>query len=362
MFDGGSVQTQVEDAYDVAVRARDWRTLHDAILSVGKQIVCLEAREIDLLLEAEETRLYRHMGFPTIYAYIETVRDYSHHVATERMRVAHELLGLPGIREEFRAGELPWTSVRELTRVATRQTESTWLDAIDGKTSTDVQQMVRGKTKGDLPGDPVDPKKLTYRIVLEDVSAEAFMMHQQAMTALANARGASVSHDDIARAYASAVLEPPAPTMGKRRAPRYRIGITTCRDCKAAHRVGAGMEIRITPQQLEAALNDAEHVGDLERHEPPRRTTKGVPKRTHDKVTMRDKDCCAVPGCRSRRNLAIHHLLMQSLGGRHEVWNLLLLCAGHHTLLHDGVLSISGRAPDDLVFDLPLDRMRALAE
>ncbi len=362
MLDSGTSQTQLEDVYAVAIRQRDWRALHDEIVAVGKQIVCLEAREIDLLLEAEETLLYRHMGFPTIYAYIEAVRDYSHHVATERMRVAHELPELPGIREQFRAGDMAWTSVRELTRVATSKTEGAWLDAVEGKTSTDVQQMVRGKGKGDLPTDPVDPKKLKYRIILEDVSAEAFMMHQQAVTALADARGTSVSHDDIARAYATAVLEPPIVTKGKRRKPRYRIGITTCRECKAAHRVGAGMEIPIGPQVLETALRDAEHIGDLEKDERPRRITKGIPKRTQEQVLLRDKECCTVPTCRNRRKLHIHHLKWQSHGGTHELSNLLLLCGGHHKLLHDAVLSITGKAPDDVVFDLPLDRMRIREE
>ncbi|MBA3453347.1 MAG: hypothetical protein H0T42_09675, partial [Deltaproteobacteria bacterium] len=51
------LSTQVEDAYAATCRERDWITLHDQIVSVGKQIVALEAREVDLLLEAEETRL-----------------------------------------------------------------------------------------------------------------------------------------------------------------------------------------------------------------------------------------------------------------------------------------------------------------
>ncbi len=282
---------------------------------------------------------------------------HSHHVATERMRVAHELLELPAIREEFREGQMPWPSVRELTRVVTRETEDAWLDAVAGKKCADVQQLVRGKSKGDLPTAPVDPSKLKYRIVLDDVSAETFLMHQQAVTALANARGAAVSPDDIARAYATAILEPPAPNTGKRRKPRYQIGITTCRDCKIAKRVGAGLEIEIAPDELEVALRAAEHIGDLDDDEPGQRATRGIPKRTRDKVVLRDKECCVVPGCRSRRNLDFHHLRMQSMGGTHEVWNIVLLCGGHHDLLHDHVLSIRGRAPHDLVFDLPMDRV-----
>ena len=68
MFDSATTdafQSQLADAHAVTYRERDWIVLHEEILSVGRQIVCLEAREIDLLLEAEETKLYRRIGFPT---------------------------------------------------------------------------------------------------------------------------------------------------------------------------------------------------------------------------------------------------------------------------------------------------------
>ena len=38
------------------------------------------------------------------------------------------------------------------------------------------------------------------------------------------------------------------------------------------------------------------------------------------------------------------------LGGDHDPANLIVLCAGHHRLLHDGMVSITGRAPDELLF------------
>ena len=34
-----------------------------------------------------------------------------------------------------------------------------------------------------------------------------------------------------------------------------------------------------------------------------------------------------VPGCRSARNLDIHHIVEQARGGTHELWNLTLLCS-----------------------------------
>ncbi len=346
------LSTQLEDAYAATCRERDWITLHDQIVSVGTQIVALEAREVDLLLEAEETRLYKRMGFPSIYPYIEAVLGHSHHVATERMRVAHELLELPGIAEQFRAGELPWTSVRELTRVVTTPTEGAWLDAADGKTSTEVQQMVRGKSKGDLPSDPVDPKKVRYRIVLDDISAEVYAMHKQARIAFAEGNGGTCTNDEFVRRASLAVLRPPV-VADEPSKPAYQHAVTTCRECKRGHVVAAGIEAELSPQALERALCDCEHIGDLEREEPDRLRSE-IPIGTRRKVFVRDKFQCVVPGCRSCRYLEVHHLLRRSDGGGHALSGLVLLCDGHHKLLHDGVLSIRGTAPDQLVFDLPL--------
>ncbi|MBL0212845.1 MAG: HNH endonuclease [Myxococcales bacterium] len=346
-------QSQLSDAYAATCRERDWIALHEEITSVGKQIVCLEAREVDLLLEAEETKLYRRMGFPTIYAYIEAVLHRTHHVATERMRVAHELLELPQIAAQFRAGDLPWTSVRELTRVATRSTESAWLDAAEGQTSTGVQQLVRGKAKGDLPGDPVDPNKIRHRIVLENLSEETMMLFKQACTAASDAKGATCTDDELVRALAAAMLEPASQSSPSK--PRHQIATTTCRVCKQAHRVGAGMEIAVSAQELERVRCDSEDIGDLEREEPGRKLQKSIPEATRRKVLVRDKHACSVPGCRSTRFLEVHHIKPRSEGGRHELWQLTSLCDGHHILLHEGVIAIRGTAPDHLVFELPLD-------
>jgi hypothetical protein len=42
--------------------------------------------------------------------------------------------------------------------------------------------------------------------------------------------------------------------------------------------------------------------------------------------------------------------VFRELGGSHDASNLVLLCDGHHTQLHEGNVSITGRAPDELVF------------
>jgi hypothetical protein len=78
------------------------------------------------------------------------------------------------------------------------------------------------------------------------------------------------------------------------------------------------------------------------------------------RVFERDGYRCTVPGCTSQRNLHAHHVLFRSRGGRDDLANLTTLCAAHHQRgVHTGVIRISGRAPEELVFELPLGRFRS---
>jgi hypothetical protein len=75
------------------------------------------------------------------------------------------------------------------------------------------------------------------------------------------------------------------------------------------------------------------------------------------RVFERDGWRCTVPGCTSYRNLHAHHVLFRSAGGGGELANLVTLCAAHHQRgVHAGLIRISGRAPANLVFELPLGR------
>ena len=78
------------------------------------------------------------------------------------------------------------------------------------------------------------------------------------------------------------------------------------------------------------------------------------------RVFDRDGWRCTVPGCTSYRNLHAHHVTFRSRGGSDEDANLTTLCAAHHQRgVHGGIIRITGRAPDGLVFELPVGRFGA---
>src|SRR5699024_6928722 len=51
-------------------------------------------------------------------------------------------------------------------------------------------------------------------------------------------------------------------------------------------------------------------------------------------LIRRDRGC-AVPGCGRSRFLHAHHVIFWARGGQTTMDNLVLLCSGHHRLVHD---------------------------
>jgi hypothetical protein len=82
------------------------------------------------------------------------------------------------------------------------------------------------------------------------------------------------------------------------------------------------------------------------------RTTRVIPRSIRRALNIRDKGC-VIPGCQSRpRYCDAHHVVHWLFGGDTRLGNLCLLCARHHTLVHEGsvtlpdsVLEMAGRLP-----------------
>jgi hypothetical protein len=82
------------------------------------------------------------------------------------------------------------------------------------------------------------------------------------------------------------------------------------------------------------------------------------PKLRVDPIMIRDDYRCMVPGCSARGNLHDHHVERRSQGGTNDLWNRLPLCWWHHQKLHEGKLTVTGRADGILYWRIGVDRPR----
>src|SRR5262249_28287797 len=148
-------------------RIGECRRLHGRFTERGRQRAALDAAEAADLVYAEELAIWTVFGYTTMYAYLEAELGYGPHTAGERLRVAHALPRLPQTAAKLAAGEIHHSTVRELTRVATANTEAAWLDAVAGKNLRQVERLVAGHREGDLPDDAADPELELRRISIE---------------------------------------------------------------------------------------------------------------------------------------------------------------------------------------------------
>ncbi len=324
-----------------AVQVEYRRAIHQRLSSRARQRVVLEAEEARDLVFAEEAGIWRDHGYVSMLEYMERELHYGPHAAKERLRVANELFELPALAERFRSGEVPFSVVRELTRVAIPENEHEWIASTEGKTARQVERMVSGLAKGAAPDDRPDPRIERHRIVL-DVDGEHYAKWLALRTELDDERGERLDDNAVVDAIAQ------MPSGDGTTRPRLH-AVTTCRVCKQSAFVAGGMEVPLTSAASERLLCDAAEVGDLE-SDVLVPLKPNIPSRARRKVFIRDAFACAIPGCRSRRNLDIHHITFRSHGGTHALSNILLTCAGHHAQVHEGLLVITGRAPDELVF------------
>ena len=301
-----------------------WRALHHQLCGISKRRAALDAEEARCLREAIAIELWRRLGYVHLDEYLERELGYAPQAGNARVRDAHALVLLPRIEASLEDGVLSFSAVRELTRVAQPDTEQAWLDAAYGKNLRQIEAMVSGKKPGDRPEDPARPE-LVKRILRLELTPSAFAAFRQAQAVIADEHGVRLDDSALIETLCRRALEGGA---GSER-PAHQIAYTVCESCRRGWQNGAGREVEVSAEVIDRARCDAEVIGSLEADEPARVSSTITP-RVRRQVLARDHHACAVPGCRSARNLDVHHIQFRSDGGGNELSNLLTVCSGHH--------------------------------
>ena len=325
------------------------QTIDLALRTIAKRRCGLDVEEARWLREAARAEIWRAFAEPSLLQYLERAMGYTPRMAIERLRVARALEDLPAMTQALAGGALPYSAVRELTRIATPATEAEWCDASRTKTVGQIQTAVANRKHGDRPSDPETPN-LENRVIRLEVTPETYARFRAAEAALAEAHGGRLEEDRFVAALCGLALDAPAggahADAGRS---RHEIATTVCERCNQGWQTAAGMKVAISAAAVDRVQCDATHIGSLDAEEPAR-AVQSIPPATRRLVWRRDGGKCTVPGCRSTVYVDIHHIVPKSRGGAHATSNLTCLCDAHHVALHEGRLPMSGTAPHALVF------------
>jgi hypothetical protein len=340
------------------------RAVHEALVAFARRESSAALEVGRLLLEARRAQVQRLTGAASFEEYVQTVLGYKPKEAEERMRVARKLEWLPRMTQAVERGDVCWSAARELTRVATRETEAEWLGYAERKPVRLIEQAVAGLRPGDKPG--AWPSVEQPRRVSFEVSAPTWALVQEVQVLLTRDRGRSVTDDELVSALARSFLElaggadteesvgaEPAEGRARGRDPgrsAYQIAICVCDRCKVATQRAGAQEVVVERAVLDHALCDAQHLGSVDSADP-QPATQSIPHRIRTAVVARHGKRCAVPGCSHAAFIEVHHIDRRADGGGHDPERLIVLCGGHHTAVHEGTLWISGTYSEGFRFE-----------
>ena len=314
------------------VGKQPWIEAHEALSNLAARKAESDYEEAHWLLAALRTSVHEHLGLGSFSEYLHRTFGYDGRMAAERLRVARALEELPKTGEALRVGQLCWSVVRELTRVAVPDTEGEWIEAARGRSAHEMEEMVAGRKRGSRPSDKPRPTPRRHRLVL-DLSAESYALFREMRSELQRRTGGHLEDDDVIGLCARAVLGGPA---DEGRA-SYQVAVTVCECCGAGTVDAAGTVVPIEPVAVEKACCDAQVI------DGSNKATQGIPPAIRREVMRRDHGRCIVPGCTNSTWLDVHHLNLLSEGGTHETERMVCACPVHHGAVHDGRLIIDGR-------------------
>jgi len=315
-----------------------------------RDLVCLRQRhEAALaahLLGVGRERTYRVDGFASLEDYAHGRFGLSPRRLYYLLALHRTLEALPRLQASFFEGRLTLRQAILVGSVATVRTEASWIERAAGVTLRRLEDEIalwrqlkdsRPQVWRRLDGGPIPPG-----IAL--VPGTPPRLH------------ASAPPDAVAfvRALEEDAASEPLPErmvrIRMRAAPEV---IAMWRDVVAWGRErGGGASLREW-EVLALCLRDFFRTWDNAETRRQRR---------ENPTLERDGWRCTAPGCRSMGSgrLHEHHVVFRSAGGAaKDPANLTTLCVGHHLgLLHEGKIRCSGQAPDDLRWEMGVERGR----
>jgi hypothetical protein len=293
--------------------------------------------------------------------------------AREKVRVAHALKTLPEVAAAFAKGELSYSKVRAMTRVANTHNEDELLSFALKTTTARVEERCRELKCGTVDSLGGAQRAFANRSLRVSRNAERGVMTitlelpmetgELVEKALDKARDDSTPSaefiDESWSARQADALVSMASSYLSGDAEKTRNSsddyLVTIHVDQSALTKGIGRSsLPIESVKRLCCDGHAVILGEDENGEPLNigRKTRTVPTAIKRALMAKDKSC-AFPGCHHTRFVDAHHIQHWSAGGETSLDNLLLLCSQHHKLVHEGGFAIERDYQDDWFFKRP---------
>lgn len=356
-----------------AVDAMPLERLEAEITELAGHLAAGECRWLGLVAEYDRRAGHETWGCRTVAHWLSWHCGLDMRSAREKVRVAHALVNLPVVREEFAAGRLSYSKVRAITRVATAANEEQLVMYAQHTTASQTERIVRtyrgwrsaddadGETNAanrryeeqyfqveyDLDGScvvsgrmpPEIGAALLQALELARKRISADQRGEGGPAGPSRSRGA-VNVDALAMMAETLMASEPTARTGSE---RWMVGVNVDAEVLVDDDPNGPCEIdgevALAPETVRRLCCDASVVAIARGQDGEplgvTKRTRTIPRWVRRAVHARDQGC-RFPGCGERAFVDAHHVRHWSRGGPSTPSNVVELCWFHHRLVHEG--------------------------
>ncbi|MEZ5282643.1 MAG: DUF222 domain-containing protein [Acidimicrobiales bacterium] len=361
--------------------------LEDNITQLSGHIAAASAQLLRWISDYDRREGWRSWGCKSAAHWLSWKCGDDLHTAREKVRTARALDDLPAISAAFAAGELSYSKVRAITRVALPEDDAEWVDRAKHSTGGQLERTVaavkaaldrdenadaasafarrnvkRSRREDALdmlttvgPADLVETIWAALDVVASQMLDDAIAGTDQTRHSAQVERGGigAVRFDALVRIAEQVLAANPVAAhrgdVGRLTLVVDTDGLQELADSEGTQADGSGGEVtlsgkRVAPEVAKRWACDISSSVMLEAgghvHDEGRQT-KLPNRRLRRAVHRRDDGTCRFPGCGATTWLHTHHIVHWANGGPTDLDNLISLCGFHHHLVHEGGWSVS---------------------
>ena len=389
-----------------ATKATDTAALAAKITDLCSVIHAATYRLLVMIREFDEAGGWHLPGLVSCAHWLNFQCGIGRNAAREKVRVAHALRELPQISKAFERGEVSYSKVRAMTRIANADNEGYLLNIARHGTAHHVEELVRKYRRAVRLKDSEQAEAahrgrfleyhydhdgsmvINARLPAEQGALIAKALEHAMAVAEAEAApdgGEADAGDDHVASAATADSVPQERTsdpIAARRADaladvaetylqniepngtsadRYQV-IVHVQDARSDTEeiaedtpyLEAGAHVTAETSRRLACDCSVVRVQEDGDGQPLNigRKTRSIPPAIRRALKLRDGGC-RFPGCTRKRFVDGHHIRHWADGGETSLDNLVQLCRHHHRLVHEGGYGCERRPDGDIVFTAP---------
>jgi uncharacterized protein DUF222/HNH endonuclease len=351
----------------------DAEKLGAEITKLCSYIYAAEARFLSLIREFDEKGYWAQQGLFSCAHWLNLKCGIGMNAAREKLRVAHALAGLPKIRERFDKGQLSFSKVRAITRIADKSNEDYLLMIADHGTAHHVEKLV-SKYRTAKRLQDVDIVRAQYNnrevthyyddagclVIKARLPAEQGALIVKALEMAMDTAfvGAVPDRDDYPKGTSTAETpkqdDEPTSIAARRADALTEIAETYMNNNESSGSTADRYQVMVHVTAVTSGIEDGPGVSsetsrriacdssvvcikEDQNGEPLSigRRSRSIPPPMRRALRARDKGC-RFPGCTNTRFVDGHHIKHWADGGETNLDNLVMLCRHHHHLVHEG--------------------------